>query len=154
MFVKTRGNTIHIGTKAVDAITDTYKEVLGVKTMSGNFGSTAGQIDGSVLKDDYVQTLKGVRNAGSLQVAGQTVESEDDAKDFLDEGQFKLKQAAEDDSDDPYNFKIVRGNGRTWFLKARVFGFTRSLGSNTNLNDFQSTLMFTEPPTPEPLPGD
>jgi len=149
---RTRGSEIHIGTKAASPIGDTYTKIEGVKALNGNIGRTFGQIDATVLDDDYAQVRKNIGNAGTLEIVGNLEDSANEATDFLAAGQHKLKEAADDTSDEPYNFKVVRPNGRTYYLKSEVFGFTHSFGTNANLNEFRSNLPLRQPPMPEPEP--
>lgn len=153
-FTRTRGTEIFIGTKAASPIGDTYTKIEGVKALNGNIGRTFSQIDVTVLEDDYTQVRKGIGNAGTLEIVGNLEDAATAETDFLAAGQKKLKDAADDTSDAPYNFKVVRPNGRTYYLKSEAFGFNHALGSNTNVNEFRTSLPLRQPPMPEPEPED
>lgn len=139
--VKTQGLVISIGTTAATASTDTYTEIEGCKMAGGSPGITWSELDGTELKDTYKQSLKSLADAGTIELMGNL---NVDPATGLATGQAALKTAAEDSSDpDIYNFKFVLANGRIWYVKARVFGFTRQMGSVSNLLEFRSQLRVT-----------
>jgi len=143
---KAQGTTIAIGTTAATASSDTYTVIEGAKVLGGLWGVTFAELDGTVLTDTDKQTLKGLRDAGRMEIGGNIKE---DPATGLAAGQLALENAAKDvDGDDIYNFKITMQNGRIYYLKARVFSFQRQVGQNTNLREFKSVLiqqsLFTE----------
>jgi len=148
----TMGTKIFIGTTAVTASSDTYKEIEGAKALSNAFGVSYASLDVTALSDLWKQTEKGLGDAGSLQIGGMV--KTDQATGGLAAGQSALEAAALDRSDDNiYNIKIVRLNGSGYYMKVRVMSFTRTLGQNTNTEDFTSSLMQQSLATPFPAPG-
>jgi hypothetical protein len=136
----TMGIKIFIGTTAASASSDSYTEIEGARALTNAFGVSFASIDTTALSDSYKQTMKGLADAGSLQIGGMV--KTDPTTGELAAGQDALQDAAEDVSDDNvYNFKVVRVNGSGYYLKARVMSFTRTLGQNTNTEDFTSNLM-------------
>jgi len=147
----TMGTKILIGTTAATASADTYKEIEGAKALSNGFGVSYASLDVTALADVWKQTEKGLGDAGSLQIGGMV--KTDSGTGGLAAGQAALEAAALDRSDDNiYNIKIVRLNGSGYYMKARVMSFTRTLGQNTNTEDFTSNLMQQTLATPFPAP--
>lgn len=137
--VSSRETTVHIGTTAATASTDTYVEIENVRAIEGAAGITWSQIDATVLKDLYKQTRKGVADAGTLTLGGPIKK---DASTGLATGLAALKTAAADESHGIYNFKFVQADGRIQYKKAIVFSFTEQVGNNSNLLEFRSILIF------------
>lgn len=152
----TMGTLVYIGTTAAAASSDSYTEIEGARVLSNAFGVSFASIDVTGLSDDWKQTDKGLGDAGSLQIGGMA--KTDPSTGALATGQGKLETAALNTADgNTYNFKIERRNGSGYFMKAKVMSFTRTLGNNTNTEDFTSTLMQQSLATPfaapEPDPG-
>ena len=141
---RSRGTTISIGTTASVASSDTYTLIEGARAIDGMGGITWSQIDGTILTDTYKKTMKGVADAGVMNIGGPR----DSTTGALSAGLAALKAAAEDDSDpDDYNFKIVLASGRLRYVRARVFSFTEQIGNNTNLLEWRASLMLQAAPT-------
>lgn len=136
--VRSRGTTYHIGTTAATASSDSYVEIEKCRALDGAFGKTWSTINATTLKDVFEQHMKGVANGGTLTLAGPAYA---EATDGHAAGQAALKAAADADLTEPYNFKIVASNGRTFYLKVQIMSFTVQVGNNTNLLEFRSQLL-------------
>lgn len=133
---KIRDSAFEIGTTAANAATDTYTEIGGAKAVGGNFGLSFAAIDATTLADSYRQEVKGLADAGAIDLAGNY--------DRTDPGIVKLAAAAaQDDDDTPFNFRWTAKNGERVIFKARVMSFTPSIGSPTNLYEYRSRLKLT-----------
>lgn len=95
---KSQGILCYIGTQAADASTDVYTQVRRVKSIS-EIGPEAAIIDATALEDDAKEKIKGIIDYGDIEFGGNRV--------YTDPGQAAMKAAAEDSSDEPYNFRIV-----------------------------------------------
>lgn len=136
---RVRGITIHIGSTAATAATDTYTEIGGAKMVGGSIGPEFSEIDTTTLVDVYKQSVKGVADAGDVEIGGNF--------DHADTGQTALATAADDDdSVNVYNVKIVIPNARQYYLKARVMSFRTQFGTNTNVLEFRSKLSLVAKP--------
>lgn len=138
-YTKVRGSTIHIGTTATTASSDTYTEVKGCKAYQGDIGIEYGEIDVTTIPDEVKQSGKGIADAGDLTLGG--------IYDHADAGQQALKTAGEASDDSVYNFKIVQPNGRIRYIKARAMGFRLSYGTNADVIQYKSKLSLTAVPT-------
>lgn len=137
--LRARGTTVHIGTTAATAATDTYEEVVGAKMIGGTMGIDWSMIDVTALTDVYKQEIKGVADAGDVELGGNYIHD--------DNGQEALAAAAaDDDTTNIYNIKFVRPDGRIVYLKARVTSFRTQAGTNTNVWEFRCKLSLTALP--------
>lgn len=131
-----RNTEIYIGTTAATASSDTYTKIGGAKMLSGALGVEWSEIDATTLDDNYRQSVKGVGDAGDIEIGGNY--------DHADTGQTALKAAADDDDDtNVYNIKIVQPNGRLVYLKGRVMSFRVQYGTNANLKEFRAKASLT-----------
>lgn len=136
MTKKTRGAEFSIGTTATAHADDTYLKIGGAKSLPGTFGTTWGAIDATTLDDIYRQEVKGLADAGAIDLAGNY--------DTGDAGIEALETAnQEGDDDTPHNFKILFSNGAIVYFKARVMSFTLTPGGPTNLLEYRSRLKLT-----------
>lgn len=136
---RVRGTTIHIGTTAATASSDTYTEIGGAKMLPGSIGPEFAEIEVTTLADVYKQSIKGVADAGDLEIGGNY--------DNADTGQTALAAAADDDDAvNVYNVKIVTPNARQFYVKARVMSFRTQFGTNTNALEFRSKLSLVAKP--------
>jgi hypothetical protein len=142
---RNRGTTMHIGTQAANHLTDSYTEVEGSVTITGNIGIKWPEGDITTLKDQFKKTGKiGPADAGRCTITGHL--DEDEVTGYLP-GQAALFAAAADDTvDGVYNVKLVKSNGRTKYLKAAIFEFTETYGNNQALNGFQSIAILQQLP--------
>lgn len=135
MTTKVRGLVCKIGTTAADPSGDTFVEIGGAKVLNAQIGAEYSEIDATTLTDLFRQVVKGVANAGTIEIGGNY--------DATDAGQADLKAAADEPDDDtPYNLQFVDAN-RTATVKARVFSFRKTYGTNANLVEFRSKLVLT-----------
>jgi len=141
--VRSRGTTVHMGTKAANPLTDTYVKIEGTVTIAGNIGIKFPEGDTTTLEDDFKQTGKvGPADLGRCTITGQLDEAVDTG---LPPGLAALKAAAEDDSlDANYNVKVVRSNGRVKYLRAGIFEFTETVNNNQSLIGFNSVAILSQ----------
>lgn len=133
---KVRRSTFEIGTTAATAASDTYTEIGGAKALSGTFGPTFAAIDTTTFADDFRQEVKGMADAGSVELGGNY--------DRTDAGVADLEAAAaEADDDTPYNFRWTAANGERVTFKARVMSFTLQVGTSTNVVEYRARLKLT-----------
>jgi hypothetical protein len=144
--VRNRGTTMAIGTKAANHLTDTYTEVEGTVTVTGNIGVKWPEGDITTLKDQFKKTGKiGPADAGRCTLTGHLDEV---AASGPLPGLAALFAAALDDTvDGVYNVKLTKSNGRVKYLKAGIFEFTETYGNNQALNGFQSIAILQQLPS-------
>lgn len=137
---KSQGTLVYIGTTAADGSTDTYTQVKRCKVI-GEFGAEAAVIDATALEDSFKQKLKGIPDAGDVEVGGNRV--------FTDAGQNALEAAAKDPDDEPYNVRIripgvgTAGANVQYSFKAIISKFKTKPGDVDGLMEFSAQLAVT-----------
>jgi hypothetical protein len=114
-------------TSVGDFDADTYTAVKGIEDL-GEFGDEAEEIKFSTIEDARVRKLKGVRDAGKMDLVV--------GFDALDPGQVKLRQALA--SDLAFNFHITLNDAPTtngtpteYFFKGKVMS-ARTMAGKVN----------------------
>ncbi len=136
---KSQGTTVWIGTTASDESGDTFVQIKDVKTI-GELGVESAILDATALEDAGKTKKKGMADYGNLDIGGQSVP--DDA------GQDALLDAAEDDGDDPYNFRVIRPSGKAYKFKAIVPKMRTNIGGVDGIIMFAAQLAITGVVTP------
>lgn len=136
---KSQGTRVYIGTTASDESGDTFIEILDVKTI-GELGVESAILDATALRDEGKTKKKGMPDYGNIDIGGQRVQT--------DAGQEALRAAAEDDEDDPYNFRIVKRSGYILKFKAVVPKFKDNIGGVDGLIMFAAQLAISGVVTP------
>ena len=143
MITATAKSKIFIGTTAPassvgDYDGDTWTEVKSVEDL-GEFGDSAEEISFSTIEDARVQKLKGIRDAGTIELIC--------GRDAADAGQVKLRAAMA--SDDAFNFNVrmndapAGGTPTEFFFKARVMGRKNVFGKGNEVVRESFTLSIT-----------
>jgi hypothetical protein len=135
------GAQIFIGTQAASATGDTFTEILEV-TSIGEFGAEAPVIDATALGDSKRAKRKGIADEGELALSGHHAPT--------DAGQAALAAAADNNSQTPFNFRVVYpdtpvggGTPTKYEFKAFVTSFKRATGDVDGIISFTSNLAIT-----------
>lgn len=138
--VKTQGIKVYIGTTATDGSTDTYTQIKRCHVL-GELGAEAQVIDATALEDSFKEKLKGIPDAGDLEVGGRRV--------FTDAGQNALEAAAISPEDEGYNMRIeipgAAASGLTvrYAFKALISKFKTKPGQVDGLIEYSAMAAIT-----------
>lgn len=118
-----------------DFTSDTWTS-LGSPTDFGEFGDSAETIKFNVIGEGRVRKLKGVRDAGTVDITF--------AFDADDAGQNAFRAAEQ--SEDKFNFKIALADGTTYFLRGLVESFKNTLKDASSVVQTTFTVALDQAP--------